>query len=389
MLFSLMPGDVVSGADLLEGEFGDVDLGRQLIEPARFPTIGQLREAVSRPEISSVLMLKLFSSGDNHHLPIWSGDGRRLAFLRSDAGARASKLLLFSSLAQPQPTLLTDRADAYDYMFRWGVNAPESFVFARINPARGTTHICFAADGQAPEPKTEAEGRHVFPALYLRTDGIWRLVYDEDGQLVHEAWNEQGPVDRPLALLRGTSARWSRDGYRLLLARERFRRGKLASYEMVVRNLRTETNVVLSAGEEAIVRSPTWSPDEEYAAFYVRSPGENQPWRLRICPIAEDAAGITVADEVVVNPDFESEGPAWEPSSRRVWFFSPRRRQQAYHPLVAADVRSGETLTVDYPHRCTTPGDLAVNPATAVPEMAFAAHDGLPRDLFILFLNHY
>jgi hypothetical protein len=46
-------------------------------------------------------------------------------------------------------------------------------------------------------------------------------------------------------------------------------------------------------------------------------------------------------------------------------------------------------ITVDYPKRCTTPGDLAVNPATAVPEMAFAAHDGLPRDLFIVFLNHY
>ncbi len=384
-----MPAGAVSGADLLEGEFGDVDLGRQLIEPDRFPTIRQLREAVSQPEITSVLMLKLFTSGDNHHLPIWSGDGRRLAFLRSDSGARASKLLLFSSLAQPQPALLTDRPDAYDYMFRWGVNAPESFVFARINPARGTTQVCFSGDGQAPEPKTEAVGRHVFPALYRRTDGIWRLVYEEDGQLVHEAWNEQGAVDRPLALVRGTSARWSRDGYRLLLAHERFRRGKLASYDIVVRNLRTETNVVLSAGEEGIVRSPTWSPDEEYAAFHVRAPGENQPWRLRICPIAEDATGITVADEVVVNPDFESEGPAWEPSSRRVWFFSQRRRQQAYHPLVAADVRSGEILAVDYPRRCTTPGDLAVNPATAVPEMAFAAHDGLPRDLFIVFLNHY
>ena len=389
VLLSVMTAQIVAAADLLEGEFADVDLGRALIEPGQFPTIGQLREAVSKHEITCVLMLKLFTSGNNHHLPIWSGDGRRLALLQSDAGARASKLLLFSSLAQPQPALVTDRPDAYDYMFRWGVNAPGSFVFARIHPARETTQVWLSVDGETPEPKTESEGRQVFPALYRRTDGIWRLVYDQEGQLMHEAWNEQGPVDRPLALVRGTAARWSRDGYRLLLAHERFRRGKLANYDIVVRNLRTERNLVLWAGEEGIVRSPTWSPDEQYAAFYVRAPGENQPWRLRICPLAEEAAAVTVADEVVVHPDFESEGPAWEPSSRRVWFFSQRRRQQAYHPLVAADVRTGETFTVDYPKRCTTPGDLAVNPATAVPEMAFAAHDGLPRDLFIVFLNHY
>ena len=389
LLLPLVWVSVASGQQLLDGEFGDVELGRGLIEPARFPTVRELRQAVSRPEITAVLMLKLFTSGDNHHLPVWSGDGRRLAFSRSDAGARASKLLLFSSLAQQQPTLLTDKADAYDYMFRWAVNSPAGFTFARIDSGRETTQVCFSADGRTADEKTRAAGRHVFPALYARTDGIWRLVYEQDGRLMHEAFSDEGPVDGPMMLLRGTWARWSRDGYRLLLAHERFRRGKLVTYDVVVRNLRTEANLLLPSGEEGIVRSPTWSPDERYAAFYVRAPGEDQPWRIRISPVAEDGDGITVGGDVVVNLDFDSEGPAWEPSSRRVWFFSHRHRQQAYHPLVAADVRTGETLVVDYPRRCTTPGDLAVNPATTVPEMAFVAHDGLPRDLFILFLNHY
>jgi hypothetical protein len=72
-----------------------------------------------------------------------------------------------------------------------------------------------------------------------------------------------------------------------------------------------------------------------------------------------------------------------------VWFFSHGRREQAYYPLVAADRETGQSLVVHYPRRCTTPNDLAVNPATAVPEMAFVAVDGLTQDLFVLFLNHF
>jgi hypothetical protein len=389
LALALVGSSSATGAELLDGEFDDINLGRQLIEPERFPTLAELRRLVDKPEITSVLMFKLFGSGDNHHLPIWSGDGRRLAFQRSDAGAQASKLLLFSSLSEQRPALLTDRADVYDYMFRWGMNSLAGYAFARIDPRRETTQIYHSSDGRKPEARTSGTARHVFPALYRRTDGIWRLVYEQEGRLIHEAYNEAGPVDGPLTLLRGTAARWSRDGYRLLLAQERFRRGKLVTYDIVVRNLRSETSLPLPAGQEGIVRSPVWAPDERHAAFYVRAPGEDQPWRIRICPVVEDGGGITVGASVVVNHDFQSEGPAWEPTGRRVWFFSHEHHRQAYHPLVAADAQSGETFLVDYPRRCTTPNDLALNPATAVPEMAFVAHDGLPQDLFILFLNHY
>jgi hypothetical protein len=64
-------------------------------------------------------------------------------------------------------------------------------------------------------------------------------------------------------------------------------------------------------------------------------------------------------------------------------------RKQAYYPLLAADVTTGKIDVIDYPNRCTTPYDLAVNPVTEVPEVAFMAHDGLPQDLFIVFMNHY
>ncbi|MBN2578159.1 MAG: hypothetical protein JXB10_04135 [Pirellulales bacterium] len=375
-------------ADLLPGEFDDIDLGRTLVYPERFPTVRQCREIVRKPEICTVMVIRMFGSRDNHYLPIFSGDGRRLAFQRSDVQAKSSKLLLYKSLRDPEPALLSRESTAYDYMFRWGINSPSSFTLVRIDPGKTSTQIYFSADGENTEQKTLDTGRRLFPALYRRTDGIWRLVYEQDGRVMHQAWNAKGPIDSPLALTRGSAPRWSDDGYRLLLIQERERRGKADFYDVVVRNLRSEKEQLLFSGENETVRSPSWSHDERSAAFYVRNTGD-RPWRIHVCPVQEHSPGKTLGNDVVVNPNFESEGPAWEPSSRRVWFFSHERRRQAYYPLLAADVESGALTVVDYPRKITTPMDLAVNPTSAVPEMAFVAHVGLPQDLFLVFLNHY
>lgn len=379
-------------AELLEGEFGDIDLGRRLIEPARFPTIRELRQAVGEPDLRTVLMLKLSDGGggrESYHLPIFSGDGRRLALQRGDVRTESSKLLLYQSLDQAEPTLLTDQPGVSDFMFRWGVNHPESFAFARIHVGQGATHVYVSTDGRQWVSQTSGPGRHVFPALYARTDGIWRLVYERDGQVMHRAWNDAGPIEKPRKLVAGSTPRWSRDGSRLLMALQRPGRSEVATYDMVVRDLRTEKDRVLPTGEVGIVRGPSWSPDQRLAAFYVRQSGREKPWRIRICPVEEDAPGRTVGGNVKVNLDYNWEGPAWEPGGRRVWFFSNEHQHGAYHPLVAADARTGQIVLVDYPRRCTTPDDLAINPVTAVPEMAFVAHEGLLQELFIVFLNHY
>jgi len=386
LLLAAGPG-AATAADLLPGEFAPIDVGRRLVEPKAFPTIRELREAVRRPEIRTVLVFKLFSSGDNLHLPAWSGDGQRLAFQRSDLAGKSSTLLAFWSLAQPQPAPVADQPGAYQYMFRWAVDGPGGYAFVRIDPGSGSSRVYVAHDTEEPACKTPDPARRELPALYRGADGTWRLVYREDGQLVHQAWNDRGPVQRPLALARGTSPRWPRDGYRLLYARER--PGAAAPvYDVVVRDLRTEAELLLPC-DAGSVRSPTWSPDEKHVAFYVRELGEGKPWRIRVCPVEDQGPAITLGSDVVVNLNFESEGPAWEPSGRRVWFFSHQHRRAAYYPMIAADVASGQLTVVDYPARLTTPNDLAIHPATAVPEIALVAHDGLPQDLFILLLNHY
>jgi len=373
---------------LLPGEFGDVDLGRPLVEPARFPTIRELRQSVGRPEIRPVLVFKLFSSGDNHHLPAWSEDGQRLALQQSDLSGESSRLLVFGSLAEARPARLTDRPRAYDYMFRWAVNAPASYSFVRIESAIAGSRVEVSLEGRRPECRTPEPGRRDGPALCRRADGAWCLVYSEKGDLMRRVWNDSGPSEKPQTLTRGSAPRWSRDGQRLLLVRER-PGGNTPACDVVVRNLGTETEVLLAGGEEGMVRSPTWSPDERYAAFYVRRPGESQPWRIRVAPADAHGPAITLADNVVVNLDFASEGPSWEPSSRRVWFFSHEHRAQAYYPMAAAEVPSGKLTLVDYPARCTTPNDLAVHPRSIVPEIALVAHDGLPQDLLLVLCNHY
>src|SRR4051794_32076348 len=100
------------GQGLLEWEFGDIDPGRKLVEPARFPTIRQLRQLAAQPQMTSVLMLKLFGDENNHHVPIWSSDGQRLAFQRTSRGSETSKLLMYASLADEQPTLLSTQPGA-------------------------------------------------------------------------------------------------------------------------------------------------------------------------------------------------------------------------------------------------------------------------------------
>ncbi len=376
----------VRGEELLPGEFGNIDLGRTLLEPSRFPTIQELRAAARKEQITAVVMFKLFTDGNNNYLPVWSQDGQRLAFQQTNFKTRSSRVLVFQSLAQQLPDALAGPEGSRDVMFRWGINAPGSFVFSRMAAEGGTRRVFFAASGNEGRQCSTAAGAALFPSLYRRTDGIWRLVYEAEGQIWHEAWNDQGPADVLRSFGPGSAPRWANDGQRLAIVRPASAAGQP---EVAVFHLAKNEVVPLPMPAAAAVRSPTWSPDDKRVAFYLRAGGEGQPWQIHVCSLEPDPQGVTLASDVIVNPDFDSEGPSWEPSGERLWFFSNAHRRQAYYPLVAMHADGGQPLVVDYPARCTTPTDLAVNPVTAVPELAIAAHDGLPLDLYILFLNHY
>ena len=374
-------------AQLLDGEFGDVDLGRELIEPTQFPTVRQLRDAVAKPKMEFVLLLKLYGDDNNHHLPVWSPDGTRLALQRSRRGVNSSKLLVYDTLAMPEPRLLNGPPDAFDYMFRWGLNAADSFVFARIESGTDNTRLFYSATGEEPRPLMESSGQYFYPSLYERTDGVRWLAYEQQGTVVHRAWRDEQAAQT--AVTSGSAPRWSQDGRRLLLVKHDQQPGRAATYAIGVRHLREERDIAVASKPGVVMRSPSWSPNETQSAYFEREAREDASWRLVVCSADGSGEPKTIANDVIVNPDFKSEGPTWEASGQRIWCFSQAHRQQEFYPLVAADTATGGVTLVDYPRRATSPNDLAVNPATAIPELAFVAHAGLTQDLFVIFLNHF
>lgn len=376
---------VVSAQSRLPGEFSDINLGRTMLEPKGFPTLTELRQAVRDPKIKSVAMLKLHGDGNNHYLPVWSGDGTRLAFQRSDVKQRISKILLFGALSQPKPSVLDDSVPSYDSMFRWGKSSPAGFAFARIDSESGAVKVWISTDGGQPALRNQKAQRNRMPELYERTDGIWLMASEKDGKVVIDAWSGDELVDEPKLLGAGTSPRWSADGGTLLY--QRARSGKVGAFDIVLQSRKADDGTQLSISD--VVRSPAWSPDEKYAAWFAKDAGDNKQWRIETAAVSGPSKPRAIANDVVVNLLFESDEPTWEPTSRRLWCFSHRQRQQAYYPLLAVDVASGQEQVIDYPQRCTNPSDLAINPRTEVPELTFVAHDGTPQDLYVLFLNHY
>ncbi len=371
---------------LLEGEFGEIDLGRELIGMTHFPTVTELREAVREPQFRCVMMLKLYGDGEhNHHLPIWSADGKRLALQRSKLGTNVSKLLVYPMLSQAEPNALSPETDVYEYMFRWGRNSETAFVFARTQSGGNATQICYCGDGATIEVRTPVSGQYFYPSLYERTDGVRWLAFEHQGQVLHQAWD--GGTQEEHVVADGSEPRWSADGKRLLMSRRRGD-GPSAAYDVAVRSLKDQTDAIAPVAE-GVVRSPVWSPDEQAVAFYVRGVREGDPWQIRVSRLDREPAPTTVIADVVVNPDYKSEGPCWEPSSSRLWCFSHQHRRQEYYPFVVAEISSGRAVLVDYPQRCTNPNDLALNPRTEVPEIAFVGRDGATQDVFIVLLNHY
>ena len=378
----------VEAQELLDGEFGPLNLECALVATDHVPTIRELRKIVSRPRIETVLLLKLHHDKNNHYLPIWSDDGFRLAFQRSDVGSRTSKLLLFQSLSASQPILLTDVGNAYDHMFRWAVNSPSSYVFARTTQDTKSTQIYFSQAGEPAVAKTRDAGRHVYPTLYKRTDGIWRLVYEHDGQLIHDAWKETEEVESGKLLGRGSLPRWDRSGIQLLIARERGK-GRPGAYDLVIRNLRSEKEIALPLDATDDAAQSVLVARRKIRVLLPSQVGRGSSMAHTLAPVPDVQQVRDLGEQVVVNMDFESPGPAWESTDERIWFFSHARHTQAYYPLLAVDVKTGATMEVDYPNRCTTPTDIAINPTADIPELAFVAHDGLTQDLFVVLLSHY
>jgi len=391
-------------ADRLSGEFGGIDIGRDIVGRSSFPTISEFRKIVSDPSIKTALAIKLLADEDNHSLPQWSNDGRRLALQNVNKRKQTSIISIFWQMSDAKPVLITKDDNAYDYMFRWGLNRHNSFVFSRL-PQRGgatefwgylsraTSYISEeerrrAATNMKPQ-KFNVDGfAYSHPALYVRSDRVIRLVFENNKELMQAAAaTDNYKFGKQKKITKGAVPRWSLNGHQLLALN--LTKGRVGASELILIDLKKNNNESLVHDDSLLLRSPAWSPDNKYASCFFRRRGGNLKWSIQIAATDDSGIGRVISDDVVVNPDFTTAGPSWEPSGKRVWYFSKNNRRQAHYPFVATDVQSGKKVVVDYPDVITSPMDLTLNPVTKVPEVAFVGKQGGTDDVFVVFLNHY
>ena len=226
-LIPLLNSNGIAQESILDGEYTDIKFGRELINRKSFPTVKEFEEYAVRNDKSLVLMFSLFKSDNNLLNPIWSTDGNRLSFQNVENDRRISTLFAYNHLGTKDPTALSESRDAYDYMFRWGIGNPSAFIYTRLGAAGGkatflgnfNTNIRDGAVTHASlkSRKLGLQGNlYANPAIYVRTDKIARIAFDQGVKVLRVATKIPGKASTPREVIQGQTPRWSRDGRRLL-----------------------------------------------------------------------------------------------------------------------------------------------------------------------------
>jgi hypothetical protein len=402
-----MVGMPATAQDLLPGEM-QIEFSRELVEPARFPTLRELSDHLAQPEQSAALAFRFYRDRHNHFAPQWSPDGRALSVLRSDIEAHTSKIVLFPALDATRPMPLYGDSDSYDHMFAWANDGSRTFVFASTNEPSEQENLHLAALGEPIRPAriTAGPGVKTHPSMWL-DGGRGRILYNASGKLcqLQVELSQAGPAAAE-PLLDGTEARWAPQG-RLIAWIERHDLGaSLSSSALKLRDGERGVDRRLFAQPGVVVRNPTWSPDGHWIAFYAR-PARQPVWRLYVVsssthgaaepdpkddrPAAAQFGGsskaILIAQDVRAEEHFLNFGPAWGPRSDQLWFFT-KAQDQEYYPLRWASLDGQASGEVAYPRKLTTGLDVAVNPDPNRRALAFCAIEDLSQDVLVLLLSH-
>jgi dipeptidyl aminopeptidase/acylaminoacyl peptidase len=398
-LTMLLNSIAIASDSELTGEYTNIQFGRELINRDSFPTVSEFEEYAERDDISLALMFRLVESEDNVVNPNWSSDGKRLSFQKVDTKRNTSKIFVYDHLGMKEPTLLSNQRRAYDYMFRWGVGSPSAFIFARLGTEGGNvkflgnfnTGEILGSDSPAPSMARDlglSGNLYANPSIYVRTDQIARIAFDQAGKVLRVASRIPGKTTSAREVIAGQTPRWNRDG-RHLLTIERDSTGGTTS-RMAVADI-SDNDVEYFGTKSDHARSPSWSPDERFVSCYVKEESGSVKWSIQVVPMnSAEALSVTmIDDDVIVNADFTTLGPCWNPDASQLWYFSKQHRDAAYYPLVIRNIDSGDTAVVDYPKVCTSPNDMTMNPTSNVPEIVFVGHRDIAQDVFILLLNHF
>ncbi len=387
---------------LLEGEFA-VEFPRELIgyqkngkivTTEKFPTLTHLERVLGDDKMRAVMFFKLYDDEHNHFAPRFGPSGRRLAFVKADINRRTAKLRLLRLPGRKPTTILPNKQDSYDYMFRWSpvyrwlTDGQPYHAFASQAERKGDMNLYLArGDKQVRITRGAAITKHpdFHPSqpklLYEAKGRVQLLTFSRDLAAI-----QSEPPSRQIAI--GTQPEWSPDGKRFVYCREVGRKADRAVYEISIRSLALGQEWRIYRGpESAIVRNPTWSPDGKQIAFY-RGDRKQFGWDLYLADVSRLQAK-KVASKVLIENYFDDVNPAWSPTGGKLFYFSTTDQSDGYYKIHWVDA-AGNTGALDYSDEFTTATDLALpRRSDGLAELTFVAVERLSQGVYVVVLNHW
>lgn len=374
---------IAQDTELLPGEL-PITLGRELIGATRLPTLREIERAVRDPDVRPVALFRLHGDRHNHYAPAWSEDGRSLVALRAEIDARTCKIILFPELHQTEPLTLYDNTASYEHMPSWNTGQATRLAFSSNRGDDQQEQIHLWVPSVAPFPVTTGSGSKVLPQLRI-TGGQSQILFRRVGQfeLLPLVANRSG-TPRGQGLGEADEMRLSPNAEKLAVIRSTS--GEGSSQELLVRERTTSREIRLVTESGRLLRSPRWSPDGRWLAFWSRSK-EGRDWELWTVNVAQDQPAERRAVGVRVQEDFRHVGPAWSSDSQWVWF-TAAQGEQSHYPLQWLSPDGSRRGQVEYARSLTTAIDVSSCPSSPTPALSFSAVERRSLELFVMLLNH-
>ncbi len=295
-------------------------------------------------------------AGHNDSNPVWSSDGKKIAFERSSGDKREIIISrLDGSIIQKIYCKLSDNKDDEMDFFFPGIAEDISYN-SGISWSPAHTSMVFMSNGGSGNYDL-----YLLPQLGNKT--TIRLTKNDEKDS-HPQWS---PVKDQLIFVSGRTGKadvylmkletmetiqvtdgektylypqWSPDGNKIAMIYGSNENHDIYLIEDITKPVETLKALTTWAHDDL---RPAWSPDGKKIAFYSNYNLDQDPkvWALFVIDAAD--SGPTEAEELAakvvatnVIPDIES-GPAWMPDSNRIIYI--RNDRQAYNPIYIVNVK--------------------------------------------------
>lgn len=400
LLFACLP----ISAEPIGTEFKGIQLSRPVI--GRHPSLGTPNEDESTlPDLTTldrlinsensepILFIELVRDEDDRFAPLYSPDGKRLAFVRADIERKSSKIEILENLATGAVRTVLPEEESYDYMFAWRHGYPSltDFCFASTAGPEQTMNLFLATSNLKTTRLTNTRLLKKHPDFRVTAQGAHQLLYEMEGLVMLLEFDDVQRPGEPRQLAEGSFPAWSPDGKRYASIKTTANAAG-THYSLVLRQISGAEEVVILPQLRPLM-SPTWSPDGAWLAFYMAGQAKGR-YDLMTVSTAGGPSRL-IAQEVVVETNFDHTGPAWSRDSKQIFFFALKSQEgvvaveESYYRLLSRENREGAPLQAfDYDRRYTTAIAPVVNPGARYPEVTFSATRGLSQGIYVLILNH-